>query len=91
MSKKNQIKVSLAGDNGTEGAVDLEAMKALAEKGAVPEEVVAPAMVASMVDYPITIPYGDASIRISGRERVQIADFSKLPSQLPKGLVAKKL
>lgn len=91
MSKKNAIKVSLAGDNGDEGAVDTAMVNALSEKGAVAEAVVAPAIIASMVDYPITLQYGEESIRVSGRSRVQVADFSKLPVSLPKGLVVKKL
>ena len=90
MSKKNSIKVSLRDEENDEVA-DLGSLKELAERGSVVEEVVAPAMVASTVDYPITLQYGADQIRISGRERVRVADFNKLPAELPKGLVSKKL
>jgi hypothetical protein len=89
--KKNSIKLGLRDEQSFEGEIDTEEFKAKVEQGKKLEEVVAPAIIFSTVDYPVTIKYGNDSVRITGRAREKFADFSKLPTILPTGLVVKKL
>lgn len=90
MSKaKNNISVK-AQIPSMDSPIDIESFEKQVEEGKKIEEAVNPAIVASMVDYPITIKYGDSSIRISGRARLEVGDFEKLPKLLPSGIVAKK-
>lgn len=71
---------------------DIELYKKQVAKGKEKTDVKNPAIIFSLVDYPIVVEYGDEKLRLSPRCKLQIADHNLLDKEsLPKGKVALKL
>ena len=92
MAKKNNIKVGLIDGNsiGENEKPNVELLNEKVKEGSVADIVVKPALLISTIDYPVVISYGENKIRLSGRAREKIADYSKL-GDLPSGVTVKKL
>jgi hypothetical protein len=94
-SKKQSIKMSVIGEPQSLNPTGKQLLKAVREAkklGAqAPEERVSPAVLISTNDFPVAVKYGESSIRVSPRARLQINDSNLLPSQLPSGIHLKKL
>jgi hypothetical protein len=91
MTKKNSIKVALKDGAPEESVTDMKVVEERVEKAAKKEDAVKPCIVASTVDYPVDLEYGLDKIRLTGRQRIKLADFDKLKKPLPKGVSAKEL
>jgi hypothetical protein len=95
MAKRNNVKVGLIRGNHIASKTpkpDLNLYKSQVKRGAMLEKDVNPALIISLVDYPIDVQYGADKIRISPRARLKIADHSKLnKDRLPKGIALKQL
>jgi len=92
MARGNKITVGLIDGNTISENVKpkVELLNELVKEGAKVEEAVKPALLISTVDYPVTIKYGDHCIRLTGRAREKIADWSKI-GDLPDGIALKKV
>ena len=94
MNKKNSIKVGLIDGNtfGENEKPNVELLNEKVKEGSKTEEVIKPAIIISKVDYPITLAYGNSTIRVSGRAKEKVADYTKLDmDKLPSGISVKKL
>jgi hypothetical protein len=91
-SKKASIKMSVPNEPKSENPNGKALLKAAKASGpSSPEARVAPGIVISTNDHPVPVKYGESSIRMSPRARQPVADWNKLPSQLPAGIHLKKL
>lgn len=91
--QKNSFKMNVVEGNtiSEKESDNVELFEKNKAEGSKIENIEKPALIISTVDYPITIKYGDKKIRLSGRARESIADWSKLPETLPTGVSLKKL
>ena len=92
MAAKNNISLGLIDGNsiGENEKPNVELLNEMVKEGLVSDTVIKPALLISVVDYPVTISYGSHKIRLSGRAREKVADYSKL-GNLPSGITVKKL
>ena len=64
----------------------------LVKLGREAEETKEPALIISLVDYPVVLKYGEFELRVSPRSRLKIGDHNKLDkNSLPKSIALKKL
>lgn len=97
--KRNDVKVALLDGNVVEETPTISPKQALDSAVKKSELVQAEdkpgkkGLLISVVDYPQTIDYGDAKIRLSGRANEPVNDISKLGelAKLPKGVKLKVL
>lgn len=91
--KKSEISVGVIRGNNISNTTkpDVDLFKSLVKEGSKIEEAVKPALLISILDYPINIEYGDAVIRLSPRAKLKVGDYRKLPSKLPASVYLKKI
>lgn len=92
-TKKNKITVGLIRGNHISNTTkpDVELFKRQVAEGEKVDERLNPALLISGLDHPENIEYGDTIIRLSPRARVEIGDYKKLQSDLPKRVYVKKI
>lgn len=76
--KKTKVSIQVKRLDEMENSADQEFINQKLEKADEEEIQVAPAIVISRANYPIIIDYGDEKIRLSPRQRVKVANASKL-------------
>ena len=93
--RKNKIEMRVIRGNHKPSQMpkpDLKLFQEQVRQGKIPEKRKNPAMVISLVDYPIEITYDGKGMMLSPRERMSVGDHQKLDkNRLPKGKVALKL
>jgi hypothetical protein len=92
---RNNIELKLIRGNTAKSNTtkpDLKKYKEMVNLGRVKEEMCNPAMLISLVDYPVVVKYGKSEIRLSPRSREKVADHTLLDKDsLTKDVALKKL
>lgn len=92
---RNKIELKLMRGNvakSNQTPPDLDNYNKLVKLGREAEETKEPALIISLVDYPVVLKYGEFELRVSPRSRLKIGDHNKLDkNSLPKSIALKKL
>ena len=75
---KNKVAIDVPRLGADEQPADTSSLTAAVEKSEVVEEASNPGKLVSRADHPLEVKYGDSIIRLSPRQRVEIADMSKI-------------
>lgn len=78
MGSKNKVQIDVARLGPEELPADTQMLKDAVEKAEISEVVSNPGKLVSRADHPLDVKYGDSTIRLSPRQRVDIADMSKI-------------
>lgn len=81
MGNKNKVQINVDRFGADEKPADTSVLKAAAEKADAPVVIKNPGLLVSRADHPIEVKYGESSIRLSPRQRVEIADMSLVDRQ----------
>ncbi len=78
MTRKTKVTIEVKRLDDMEKIGDMSLITDKLERADETEKLSAPAMVISRANFPIIIAYGDEKIRLSPRQRVKVADVSKI-------------